>query len=129
MVFLVADDSRPTRNLIKNYIAEIKTSTPIYFLEAENGEIAFDIIQIEQVDFILCDWNMSTKMTGLDLLKQIRELEKTKNTPFIMVTSESDKSSIIEALKSGANDFVGKPIVQNVFKEKVLKIIASHAIL
>jgi PleD family two-component response regulator len=46
-----------------------------------------------------------------------------------MVTSESDKSSIIEALKFGANDFVGKPIVQNVFKEKVLKIITSHAIL
>jgi two-component system chemotaxis response regulator CheY len=129
MVFLVTDDSRPTRNLVKNYLAELKVNSPIHFLEAENGEIAYDIMQHQHVDFLLCDWNMNSEMTGLDLLKKVRETEKIKNIPVIMVTSESDKSSIIEALKFGANDFVGKPIVPNVFKEKVLKIIASHAIL
>jgi two-component system chemotaxis response regulator CheY len=94
-------------------------------VEVENGELAYDTVRNRDIDLVFLDWNMSTKMTGLDVLKEIRKIEKLKNMPIIMVTSESDKISVIEAMKNGATDFVAKPIVQSVFSEKVLRIIVG----
>jgi len=120
MVILVTEDSRPTRNLIKSYINEMDIG-PYDVIEAENGEDALVIVQKRTVDFVLLDWNLSTKMTGLDTLKAIRKMDQYKKTPIIMVTSESDKFKVVEALKSGANDYVVKPIDKKSFTEKVTR--------
>ncbi|MCL2808928.1 MAG: response regulator [Treponema sp.] len=123
MIILVVEDSRPTRNLLISYIKEILPHPRKIFLEAENGETALKMIQKEHIDFVLLDWNLSDKITGLDILKMIRETDKFKNIPIIMVSSESDKVNVIEALKYGVNDFVAKPIDKKSFTEKVLKAI------
>jgi two-component system chemotaxis response regulator CheY len=92
---------------------------PHDIVEAENDEDTFEVLKTRGVDFILLDWNLSTKMTGLDILKTIRKTDKYKNVPIIMVTSESDKCNVIEALKCGANGFVVKPIDKKSFEETV----------
>jgi len=125
MEFLVVDDSRPTRNLIKNYVMEIKIGEPCYFLEAEDGENALKLLKTRRVDFVLLDWNLSTKMTGLDVLKVIRSSENLKKLPVIMITGESDKQNVIESIKNGANDFAIKPIDKKLFAEKILKAITT----
>ncbi|MCL1958556.1 MAG: response regulator [Spirochaetes bacterium] len=125
MEFLVVDDSRPTRNLIKNYVSEIKIGEPCYFLEAEDGENALKLLKTRHVDFVLLDWNLSTTMTGLDVLKIIRSSDKLKKLPVIMITGESDKQNVIESIKSGANDFAIKPIDKKLFAEKILKAITT----
>jgi len=122
MRFLIVEDSRTTRNLIKNYVGEIDIGREVCFLEAENGETALEMLETNHVDFAFLDWNLSSKMTGLDVLKNIRKQEKFKKMPVIMVTSESDKPNVIESLKCGANDFTVKPIDKNSFAEKVLKL-------
>ena len=93
------------------------------FLEVENGEDALKIIQTQHVDFVILDWNLATKMTGLDVLKIIRQMDQFKQLPVVMVTSESDKTNVIISLKIGANDFVVKPIDKKSFAEKILKVI------
>jgi two-component system chemotaxis response regulator CheY len=123
MTFLIVDDSRPARNLIKNYLNEIKTDHYYNFIEAESAAAAMTALQTNRIDFILLDWNLSSKMTGLDILKEIRAMEKYKTTPVFMITSEGDKVHVIEALKYGANDFIVKPIDPKVFEPKVFKII------
>jgi len=125
MEFLVVDDSRPTRNLVKNYITEIKIGEPCYFLEAENGEEALKLLKTRRVDFVLLDWNLSTTMTGLDVLKTIRNTDQFKKLPVIMITGESDKQNVIESIKNGANDFASKPIDKKSFAEKILKAITT----
>jgi len=95
------------------------------FIEADNGEIALDMLEVNHIDFVFLDWNLSSKMTGLDVLKLIRRKEKFKKLPVIMVSSESAKPNVIEALKCGANDFTVKPIDKKIFTEKVLKITMS----
>jgi two-component system chemotaxis response regulator CheY len=126
MTFLIAEDSRTTRNLIKNYINETKIGRKCDFLEAEDGEHALDILKTKIVDFVLLDWNMTTEMTGLDVLKGIRSVDKLKKMPVVMITGESDKANVIEAIKHGANDFISKPIDKKLFSEKILKVL-SHA--
>jgi len=122
MRFLIVEDSRPTRNLIKNYVSEIDIGREVSFLETESGESALEILGQNHIDFVFLDWNLSSKMTGLDLLRIIRRQEKFRRIPVVMVTSESAKPDVIEALKCGANDFTVKPIDKKIFSEKVLKI-------
>ena len=121
MIILIVEDSRPTRNLLKSYVTEILPTHHKIFLEAESGEIALQMVQNEHLDLVFLDWNLSDKITGLDVLKKIRETEKFKQIPIIMVSVESDKTNVIEALKHGLNDFVAKPIDKKSFTEKLLK--------
>jgi len=123
MTFLVVDDSRPTRNLVKSYLSEINIGQKCFFLEAEDGETALKTMVTGHIDFVLLDWNLSSKMTGLDILKAIRD--KDKDIPVIMITGESGKHNVIESIKHGANDFTTKPIDKKSFAEKVLKAV-SH---
>jgi len=125
MTFLIVEDSRPTRNLIKNYINGIKTINNSVFLEAEDGEGALDILKTKYVDFVLLDWHLSTEITGLDILKKIRGTVGLKNMPVIMITCDSDKTNVIEAIKNGANDFASKPIDPKSFCEKVIKAMST----
>jgi two-component system chemotaxis response regulator CheY len=124
MVFLIVEDSRPARNLIKSYVSDIDIGhRHCDFLEVENGETALDTLQIRRVEFVIIDWNLSTKMTGLEVLKAIRSDARFKDLPIMMVTSESDKLNVIEALKYGANGFIVKPINKDLFMEKVSQVI------
>jgi len=123
MTFLIVDDSRTARNLLKNYVSEIKSEHTYRFVEAESAEAAFVALQTNRIDFVFLDWNLSSKMTGLDILKEIRTMEKYKTVPVFMITSEGDKTHVIEALKFGANDFIVKPIDPKIFSPKVFKLI------
>ena len=123
MTFLLVDDQRPARNILRNSMPELGISRSYNFLEAENGEDALKLIQEHPVDFVFLDWNLNKETTGLDVLKEIRKIEKCKNVPVVMVSSDNDKTKVIEALKCGANDYVIKPIDWKVLREKVQKIL------
>jgi PleD family two-component response regulator len=125
MLYLVVDDSRPTRNLIKNYISAMHTGSPSRFEEAENAQTALEIIQKQPVDFIFLDVYLSSNVTGLDVLKQIRSRDAYKHIPVIMISGVSDKAKVIESLKCGAQDFIVKPMDEKSFSEKVLKVIKN----
>jgi two-component system chemotaxis response regulator CheY len=49
-------------------------------------------------------------------------MEQYKDLPIIMVTSESAKYNVIEALKNGATDYIVKPVNEKIFAEKLSKI-------
>jgi two-component system chemotaxis response regulator CheY len=116
---LVVDDSRIMRNIVKNTFNAM--NIPCEYIEASNGVEALLKIQVQKVDLILLDWNMP-ELSGIDFLKKIRTIEAFKNLPIIMVTSESARYSVIEALKCGATDYIIKPVNEKIFAEKLLKI-------
>jgi two-component system chemotaxis response regulator CheY len=62
------------------------------------------------------------ELSGIDFLRQVRTIDKYKDLPIIMVTSESAKYNVIEALKSGATDYIIKPVNEKIFTEKLSKI-------
>ncbi|MCL2069962.1 MAG: response regulator [Treponema sp.] len=117
---LVVDDSRIMRNIVKNYFSEQKI--PCQYVEAEDGVDALEQLMKNPIDLILLDWNMP-KLSGIDFLKKVRASAKYANLPIIMVTSESAKYNVIEALKLGASDYIIKPINGKLFAEKISKIV------
>ena len=117
---LVVDDSRIMRNIVKNYFSDQKI--PCQYLEAADGSEALDLLLKQPVDLVLLDWNMP-RLSGLDFLKKVRAINKYIKLPIIMVTSESAKYNVIEALKMGATDYIIKPISGKLFAEKISKVI------
>ncbi len=114
MKILLVDDSRTMRNIWKKVIAGIE-GTEAY--EANDGVEALGCIADNgPFDLMLVDWNMPN-MDGLSMVKKVRESDKA--TPIIMVTTEAEKSRIIEAIKAGVNNYVVKPFTPDTLIEKI----------
>jgi two-component system chemotaxis response regulator CheY len=107
------------RNIVKNTFADLKI--PCQFFEAENGKKAYQQLETNKIDLILLDWNMP-EMDGMEFLKKVRSMPNYKDLPIIMVTSESAKYNVVEALQNGATDYIVKPIREKVFMEKLAEI-------
>lgn len=74
---------------------------------------------------IVSDWNMPRK-NGDMLLLEVRSHEKTKNTPFLMLTSRDDKDSLITAMQAGVTDYVIKPFKPVVLLGKMQKLLGPR---
>ncbi|MEF3168270.1 MAG: chemotaxis response regulator CheY [Deltaproteobacteria bacterium] len=118
MKILIVDDFATMRRIVKNILTQLGFKN---FIEAEDGTIAWDVLQKEKVDFIVSDWNMPT-MTGIELLKKVRADERFKDLPFIMVTAEAQKENIIEAVKARVSNYIVKPFTPETLSEKIQKI-------
>jgi two-component system, chemotaxis family, chemotaxis protein CheY len=112
---LLVDDSRTMRNIQKNVL---KTMGDIEATEAGDGLEALTAIAMNPggFDLMLFDWNMPN-MDGLSLVKRVRDKDRT--TPIIMVTTEAEKVRIIDAIKSGVNNYVIKPFTPDVLVERI----------
>ena len=67
-----------------------------------DGIEAWKKIRVNHYDLIISDWNMPHK-TGAELLADVRTLERSKGTPFLMLTGRADRQSVATAVQSGAN--------------------------
>ena len=118
---LVVDDFATMRKVIRNLLKQIGYENVV---EAENGQVAMRTLKSQKVDFIISDWNMPT-MSGLELLKAVRADEELNSTPFLMVTAEALKENVVEAVKSGVNNYIVKPFTAEVLEEKIKKIVEA----
>ncbi|MCD6569698.1 MAG: chemotaxis response regulator CheY [Deltaproteobacteria bacterium] len=121
MKILVIDDFSTMRRIVKNILRQLNFNN---VLEADDGTTGLDILQNEQIDFIVCDWNMP-KMTGLELLKIVRADDALKDIPFLLVTAEAKQENIVEAVKSGASNYIVKPFTAETLKKKIDQIFSK----
>jgi len=113
MKILLVDDSRTIRNIQKN---SLKTLGYDDIAEAADGLEALSAIAQSKPDLMLVDWNMPN-MDGITLVKKVRETDKS--LPMIMVTTEAEKSRVLEAVKAGVNNYVVKPFTAETLGEKI----------
>lgn len=100
---LVVDDENNLRLVVQKELSrqghQVET--------AENGEVAWEKMEEQDFDVLLCDINMP-RLDGIGLLRRIRE--KCPNPPeVIMLTGQATVESAIEAMKLGAYDYLTKP--------------------
>lgn len=116
---LIVDDNLVMRNIVRNSFELLKI--PCKYLEADNGKAAFQMLEANKIDLILLDWNMP-EMDGIDFLKKVRAMPDYKSLPIVMVTSEAAKYMVIEALQSGATNYIVKPFKEKLFMEKISEV-------
>jgi two-component system, chemotaxis family, chemotaxis protein CheY len=117
MKVLVVDDFATMRKIIKNVLKQISIEN---VLEAENGKHALTVLKNDSVDLIISDWIMP-EMTGIEFLKACKADETIRKIPFIMVTAEAQKDNIMEAIKSGVDNYIVKPFTPDKLREAIDK--------
>ncbi len=115
MRVLIVDDFSTMRKIIKGIMRKLGFTN---IEEAEDGTTALPKLRSDKFDFVISDWNMPN-MNGLEFLKAIRSDEDLKGLPFLMVTAEAKKENILDAIKSGANNYIVKPFTEEILQQKL----------
>ena len=121
MKILIAEDFATMRRIIRNLLHQGGYRD---IVEADDGTTALHKLKTDKIDLVIADWNMP-RMTGLDLLKAMRNDDALKEIPFLMVTGVAQRDDIIEAIRSGANSYLLKPFNQETLSNKIDQIF-SH---
>jgi two-component system chemotaxis response regulator CheY len=116
---LLVDDSRTSRMIVRSMIESFGLDA-LEILEASDGEEAIELLRNEklEIDLVLADWNMP-RMDGVAFLKQLRVVTPFRDIPVIMVTSQSSRERIAEALRLGAKDYLVKPFDSSLLLQKI----------
>jgi len=117
MKILIIDDSGVMRRIHRNTLKEHNIPEE-FLLDARDGEEAIHLSIENKIDLFLVDWNMP-RLDGLEFVKQVRQADKYKSTPIIMVTSEAAKYNVIQAISAGVTDYVVKPIQGDILWDKI----------
>jgi two-component system chemotaxis response regulator CheY len=92
-------------------------------LQTDCGTEVLDLLKVhDDVGLVLLDWNMPF-MNGLDCLKAMKANPETAGIPVVMVTSDSTKSNVVEAIQCGAANYLIKPFTLDKFREVVTGIL------
>jgi len=102
---LVVDDHETMRKVTSGQLASIGHNKVDM---ASNGSEALGLLDRNRYDIVISDWNMPNT-TGIQLLRAMRASPKDANTPFIMITAETERSRIEEAIACGVSDLLVKP--------------------
>lgn len=104
MKILLVEDDFMQRQLLLT----ILTRAGHEVVEADDGQMAWELLQKEHISLIITDWMMPI-MSGLELIQRIREFNWTAYTYIILLTSKDTRNSIVTGLNAGADDYVTKP--------------------
>ncbi|MEO6950753.1 MAG: HAMP domain-containing sensor histidine kinase [Polyangia bacterium] len=102
---LIVDDDALNRELLRAYLHD----SGHVIIEADSGERAVQLARTERVDLVLCDVVMPS-LSGFDVTLKLKAEAADHFLPVILLTSLSDPSSRLLGLRSGADDFLVKPI-------------------
>ena len=87
-----------------------------------SGVRALQYLKREKPDLILLDIQMELK-SGIETLKEIRDMEECRDIPVIMLTSMRDKEMVYESVKLGVEDYVIKPFNKQDLRDRVDRVL------
>ena len=125
---LIIDDSITVRRMIHQMLETADLFD--VFLEAEDGEQGYEMMQEHDIDVILCDLDMPG-INGFDLLRRMANAKELRDIPVIIITGHEDREQKLLGLNLGASDFITKPFDPAELKARVkiqlkLKILQDH---
>lgn len=118
---LVVDDSASVRNLVE-FVLDADGHNVV---QAEDGLQAWDMLQRMKPDLVISDCEMPN-MDGIELVGRIRETERFRDMPVILLTALRSEEDEVNGLKSGADDYIGKPVEPLKLQARVRKLLALY---
>ena len=105
---LIVEDEPPLVEVLRYNFQSAGFDT----LTTMDGEEALIMVEEESPDLIVLDW-MLPGLSGIEVCRTIRERQKTRATPIIMLTARGEEGDRIRGLDAGADDYVVKPFSPN----------------
>jgi CheY-like chemotaxis protein len=127
LVILLVEDDLADQKLIKISLRNEKIANDLYTVQT--GEEGLDFLyhrgnysgETPQPDLILLDLNMPG-MGGKEFLRRVKEDEKLKQIPVVILTTSEAEKDIIDSYKLQASGYVHKPVTLEEFKEAMKKL-------
>jgi two-component system chemotaxis response regulator CheY len=119
---LAVDDSASLRQMVAFTLKKAGYNV----IEAGDGQEGFDLAKVNQIDLVLADQNMP-RMDGLTLIKSLRATTQFRNTPILMLTTESSDAMKAAGKAAGATGWMVKPFDPVKLVEVVGKVIGTAA--
>lgn len=121
MRVLVIDDSKSMRAILR---AALQPLGKLDIVEAHDGVDATSKVIACKPQLILCDSDMP-KMKGLDFVRALRQTDRT--TPIVLISTKSDRASVVQAVEAGVNNYVVKPFTPDLLRQRVKDTLHSTA--
>lgn len=118
---LVIDEAAFVRDALKRSVRRFLKEVEVF--DAVNGKRALPILRNNKISMVISEWELP-EMSGFELLKWMREDEGYTKTPFIVMSDGSNRNMVMDAVKSGASDFMTKPFSPDEVQKKVVKQLA-----
>ncbi len=118
MTILVADDDATCRKAVA---LRLRKLGEINVAEAADGNEALAMLKRGHYDGMIVDWQMPGR-SGLDIVREIRQAGV--GMPLLMVTGESEKEKVVEAIRAGVSDYLIKPFDPQTLEAKLEKFTA-----
>ena len=115
---LVVDDSSAARALVAAVLAE---APDLQVERVSTGLEAIKLLSTVQIDLVLTDIHMP-EINGLELIRFIKETERLRGIPIVIVSTEAAEQDRLRALSLGANDYLAKPFTA----EQLRRVINKH---
>jgi CheY-like chemotaxis protein len=124
--FLLVDDYSSIRTIVKDQLRYFGFKGKI--IEAESAEEGIEILEKRNgqvqgegnIHVIFSDWNMPG-MNGLEFLKWTKAQPYLQKLPFLILTTESEKMKIVDAISNGASNYLIKPWTKKELSEKLAR--------
>jgi CheY-like chemotaxis protein len=117
---LVVDDEADQRTVIYHSLRTAGYSVT----EAADGEEALKKLKRTKFDLVLLDI-MMPRMSGYDVLDQLRAMPKHENTPVIVITAKHEPHGVMREASSGATDHLAKPFLPSELEKVVKRVLAD----
>lgn len=114
---LVAEDTVFFKEMFRKYLTDRGFEVHI----RNNGDQAYRLAKDHDFDLIIVDWLMPV-MDGLEFVKKVRQLDRHKKTPIVMITSQKEVDKVKEAITSGINGYLIKPVTVKSLDDQLDKL-------
>ncbi|MCP4137812.1 MAG: response regulator [bacterium] len=115
---LVIDDSKLSRAIIKKTLTQLN----MQITEAEDGVEGLEALNSDSFDLVLVDIIMP-RLDGFGFLDKFKEVVQDDFIPVILMTGSDDLDSKIKSLRSGADDFLRKPLHEKELTARVISLL------
>ncbi|MDD6328832.1 MAG: response regulator [Eubacteriales bacterium] len=116
---LIVDDSRTSRRILRNILEEDGHTV---VGEATNGKEGYEMYEALKPELVTMDITMPV-MTGVESLKKIKEIDA--DAKVVMVSAAGQQHNMLEAVQSGAAEFISKPFDVNSIKNIINNLVEA----
>jgi CheY-like chemotaxis protein len=119
-VILICDDEEPLRALLRATLAGLGHE----LIEASDGERALELVRERRPEVLVLDVMMPGR-SGLEIVREIRDQPELDATKIVVVSTHAEAGHADEAVRTGANRFLGKPFSPFALEQVVAELLAA----
>jgi two-component system chemotaxis response regulator CheY len=125
---LVVEDSVSMRSFVRNALeSDSRGSAALDVVEASSGFEALRLLPRGPYDLVITDINMPD-INGLELISFIRKSEVHKQTPVLIISTQSSERDRARGLSLGANGYLRKPFTPEALLDEVSRVLSPEVV-